>query len=265
MIYGNRNLGRSACTLAIAGAMLVLGGCAPVIDYHTQLFGAGEATCLDGKQLYFARSGYYDTYPQHGSREWLASGYYDRLVVEQSGLPVDTTGHDPVDFSEADPFPVSLPSGVTIPYYGRPAHQLTIKSDGTVGLGSSTPQGNESLTQHFNLRQISLLPVDATVAGARVTYSLTQESAVITFQNVHGNTVQCQLFFRGDQESDIAITYASVSTNTLTGAVGLSNDQGSPPGVSYIREFDFVAESFVASNLCEDSVPRIWLQPPATQ
>ena len=250
----------SALQIFIAAlTALTLTSCTAPIDYHTQSVDAGGATCLNGKQLYFARSPRYDA---QEPQLVLDFGYYDRFVRDQTELPVGTEGHEAVDFSMADPFRVPLPQGASIPYYGFPANMLYIGSDGTIGMGPGEPN-NATLRDHFNVRQISLLPVDATVAGATVSYSITSAEIVVTFDDVDGNTVQCQLFLSGEAQSEIAITYASVNANTLAGVVGLSNGQELPFGRTEIQETDFVGDRFVESDLCVDSPPRIWLAPPA--
>ncbi len=242
------------CTLLkVGGAILLLTGTFTgcilgfniLPEFHTQEFEAGQATRLSGKQLYFSAEDF-------RIEKFSRPAHYERIVSEQSALPVDPTDHLSIDFSLADPFELVLPEETEVAYYGWLYSRLFIASDGTIAFG--TPgTGNGNLTNHFSSFQLSLLPVDATADGGRVSYAIYEDNIVITFQDVGGNTFQCEFFLLGLQRHDIAVTYPNVGRNTRAGVVGLGTDErnyqlGNDAGLE-----DFLERSFVESDLLMDS------------
>ena len=229
-----RSMTFAAGILFLAGT---LSGCY-VEEYNTQRFGAGEATCLSGKRLFFD--------DRSNPQKSAPLPHRDRFVSEQTTLPIDPTEHETADFSQADPFTWALSSDIDFVDPESPFATLFIGSDGTIAFGAPGT-GNRTLIDYYSSFQISLLPVDATLGGA-VRYGIHGDAVVITYENVGGNTFQCELYIRGDRLEDIVFSYPMVGENTLVGVVG--NQSASPPG----GDLDvFVAITFVDSNLCEDS------------
>ncbi len=214
-------------------------------EYHTQEFEAGQATRLGGKQIYFTSESFY-------TEKLTRPAHYERIVSEQSALPVNPVDHQVMDFSVADPFALLLPEGTEVAYYGWLYSTLYIASDGTIAFG--TPgTGNGNLAEHFSSFQLSLLPVDVTADGGRVSYAIYEDNIVITFENVGGSTFQCEFFLQGEQRHDMAFTYPNVGRNTRSGVVGLGTDErnfqlGNDAGLE-----DFLERSFVESDLLMDS------------
>lgn len=234
---GHQCMKKAGTRFVTAGLLLtggLLSGCIQEFrDSNIQSFAAGEAVVLDGKQLYFTGNRlFFDEVLAEGDTKltpiWGQPPYWFRAVTEQSEFPVDPTEHTLVDFSESDPFYIlgSNSGNVPSPFLGT-----YIGSDGTISF-SEPGTGNGSFAEFFSSTQISLLPLDATVTGARVTYGVVSGLLVITFQNVDGNDVQCiqadnqtDTSFPGTGPigySDIVITYKQVSENTRAGVVGIA-------------------------------------------
>ena len=224
--------------------VILLPGCFPGFDYNTQSFAAGEATSLSGRQLYFNAEDF-------GTVKTSLVPHYLRFVSERTTLPVDPADHDTIDFSQADPFELTLPDGVYAAYFGEPYTTLYIGSDGTIAFGTRGT-GNGNLLDYFSSNQISLLPVDATVEGARITYAIYDYNIVVTFENVSGSTFQCELFLLGWQFYNIAVTYTVVSENTRAGVVGLADHHWLGHGEGGVE--GFLERSYVESNLTESTL-----------
>jgi len=228
--------GRCAQLLsAVLAALLaagVLSGCVRQYqDSNVQSFEPGGAVVLDGKQLYltYSRNAFDDVLANNGAKitpEWGYPPYYYRAVSEQREFLVDPAEHAPVDFSASDPFLIPGSDGdFPTPYSGT-----YIGSDGTISF-SEPGLGNGNLAEHFSTRQISLLPIDATVDGARVTYGVLPTTLVVTYENVGGSSVQFIMGALEEQQfsgfaafhpDDIIITYQQVSGDTRAGVVGIS-------------------------------------------
>jgi len=229
-----------AYLLIIAGA---LSGCELRQEHNIQYFEAGGATCLSGKQLYFGSPFLVE--------KSAPFGHYSRFVSEKTTLSVDPAGHETIDFSQADPFELALPDFVRFGYYRQWFDTLFIGSDGTIAFGSPGT-GNNNLVDALSSEQICILPVDATAAEATVRYNVNEEAIVITYENIGGNTFQCELFLHREQRNEIAITYPVVSENTRAGVVGIPDPLLTPDRLDELRE----------SVLCENS-PLNPLAPPS--
>lgn len=233
---------------SVAAAMLAaatLAGC-PAPELHTQVL--TNPNTIDGKQLYFIPT---DTEKRAGDQ------FYSRTVVTENseGLPFlevqDTSGHTAIDFTNGDPAQIDLSEPVF--YYGALYSTLFVGSDGTIGFGVAGG-GNDTLANHFAHPQISLLPVDATLAGSDVTWAEFGDSVFITFENitiaeVTGNSFQAEFRKTRGIDGDIALTYPVV-TPLATGIVGLSN--GQLEGLTADQQATFL-NGFVNSNLNQDS------------
>tara|TARA_R110001592_G_scaffold112419_1_gene310660 strand:- start:360 stop:1097 length:738 start_codon:yes stop_codon:yes gene_type:complete len=206
--------------LVVLGVFLTIlfPGCLPKVDYQTQSFDIGEASVLSGKQLRFIARDFIV------EKRSLTPGY-SREIFDQTSLPTDPTNHQHIDFSQSDPFALSLPSSSEFAYFGRLHADLFIGSDGTISFGGQGT-GNSDLVGFFLSDQISLLPVDATVEGSATSYALFEDGIIITYQNVNGNTFQCELDLGANQRFNITITYAVVDGNTRAGVVGLADSIG---------------------------------------
>ena len=253
-----RRVGRAGNRARLLGIILVIGlssGCyREYRDSNVQSFEPGEAVVLDGKRLYFTRSqdSFEDVVASSSSKLtpiWGAQPYYYRAVSEQREFLVDPSDHKPVDFSSSDPYgiPGSGTSNFPSNFFGT-----YVGSDGTISF-SWPGQGNGDLVAHFSSQQISLLPIDATVGGARVTYEAISDMFVVTFENVSGNSMQFIMFAGYSEEArppgldgfhpdDIIIIYQAVSEDTRAGVVGISGGgiwDTSPQGLEdFFEEFN---------------------------
>lgn len=189
-------------------------------DYFTQDLNAGSD--IDGLALTFT--------PNNGP------SFYEETVRNISNFPVDVDTADttPLDFSiYGDPIRAGLFGDEKVSFYGVEYDELFISSDGWVSFGEpgNTPA---TLGDHFAKPQISLLPVDATAAGAKVTYLQESDKLVITYENVptagapgFNNNFQLELFFDGT----IEVAYKDVDP-AISGVIGLSvgaGQNGVPP------------------------------------
>ena len=209
----NKFSGISVAVALLAAATLA--GCplVPTVDLQTQNFAAAgdAATSLEGKQLYFMPDS--------------SESFYSRTVVDNiTALPVSTATHTAVDFGVADPAVVTLPAGSEINFYGTSYGTIYIHSNGTVALEAGAA-ANGTASGHFSLKQISLLPVDATTAGSAVSYQVAANAVTVTFENVGGSSFQGEFFISGATEDDIALSYPTIDAAVAAGVVGFSRGQ----------------------------------------
>jgi hypothetical protein len=177
-------------------------------DYFTENISNGGD--LEGLALLFT--------PNNGP------SFYDATKSEITEFPTDPTGAFALDFGIfGDPVRAGLFGDEKVSFYGVEYDELFISSDGWVSFGEA---GNTPLTlgDHFAAPQISLLPVDATAAGAKVSYLQESDKLVITYENAptagapgFGNNFQLELFFDGT----IQTSYLDVDP-AIAGVVGLS-------------------------------------------
>jgi hypothetical protein len=239
-LYGiGARTGRLVHFVRLLGIMLLtsLGpGCTVQYqDSNVQAFAAGEAAILDGKQLYLTRErARFDNVLAAGEKitaPWGEPPYYYRAVTEQSDFLVNPTDHETIDFTVSDPFLVpgtvnDMPEPWN--FFDLPVY---VGSDGTIAFGEPGA-GNATLGDHFSTQQVSLLPLDASLEGARVSYALLSNMLVITYENAGGNSVQfimAELYERPEMPGlgrlewdDIVITYREVSESVRPGVVGIS-------------------------------------------
>lgn len=183
-------------------------------DYFTENITAGGD--LEGLALTF--------------RESNGPSFYEQTKTAITGFPTDISGEDTLglDFGLfGDPIRAGLFGDETVSFYGVEYDELFISSDGWVSFGT---EGNSpsTLGGHFAAPQISMLPVDATAAGAKVSYLQEADKLVITYEDVptagapgFDNNFQLELFFDGT----IQISYLDVDP-VISGVVGLSVGNG---------------------------------------
>jgi hypothetical protein len=227
----------SGISVAVAVlAAATLAGCPPVqtVDNNSQDFAAGgAATSLAGKQLYYMPDG--------------SVSFYSRTVQDITALPVDAAAHTVVDFTVADPSAVNL-AAPGVSFYGVDYQTLWIGSDGTVSFGAPGA-GNGNLTDHFTSTQISLLPVDATVAGSTVSVDVAANAVTITFV-VGGDSIQLELFTAGGVADDIAVAYPALGADA-GGVVGMAN--GQLAGANAAQQDAFFEEFGTGSDLATNN------------
>ncbi len=205
-------------------------------DYFTQAFAPGQVD-IDGLELTFTPNG--------------GPSFYEATqdeITEFSTDPEDGRAF-PLDFGAfGDPVKAGLFGDATVSYYGEEYDTLYISSEGWVSFGEP---GNNPTTadDHFEVPQISGLPVDATQAGSVVSYQQDDEKLTITYENAptkgvpgFGNNFQLNLFFTGE----ITTGFLDVDP-ALSGIIGLSNGQGS----SGTAPSDFVPSDFTEYNTGE--------------
>ena len=183
-------------------------------DYFTENITAGGG--LEGLALTF--------------RESNGPSFYEQTKTEITDFPTDISGEDTygLDFGLfGDPIRAGLFGDATVPFYGTDYDELYISSDGWVSFGE---EGNTPTTlgDHFAAPQISLLPVDATAAGAKVSYLQEADKLVITYENAptagapgFNNNFQLELFFDGT----IQMSFLDVDP-VISGVLGLSVGAG---------------------------------------
>jgi len=202
-------------------------------DYFTQAFAPGQVD-IDGREFTFA--------PNGGPSFYEAS---QSEIDEFSTDPSDGRAF-PLDFGAfGDPVKAGLFGDATVTYYGEEYDTLYISSDGWVSFGQP---GNTPTTadDHFEVPQISGLPVDATQAGSVVSYQQDDEKLTITFENTptkgvlgFSNDFQINLWFNGW----ISLGFLNVDP-ALSGIIGLSNGQGAFGSAP----LDFVPSDFSGYN-----------------
>ena len=240
----------SGYTVAVAMlAATTLAGCPRGEELHTQ--DLASASVLDGKQLYFI--------PSDTENKRLGDAFYVRIVQDlptPGQLPSPTAGDQVVEFPEGGGS-VAIALDEPVMYYGAWYDSISIGSDGTVGLGQAGG-GNDTLEEHFASPQVSLLPINATLAGTEVTVSQDADEVVVTFDNVvigtdtdftTDNAFQVEFFKTRGIDGDIAISYANVSAQG-SGIVGLSNGQLAGATEAEIASF---LRGFKDSNLTVDA------------
>lgn len=205
-------------------------------DYFTQAFAPGQVD-LDGLALDFTPNG--------------GPSFYAATQSEIDEFPTDPSDGRgfPLDFGAfGDPVEAGLFGSATVSYYGEEYDTLFISSDGWVSFGEP---GNSPVTvdDHFEVPQISGLPVDATQAGSVVSYQQDEEKLTITYENSptkgvpgFGNNFQIQLFFNGR----LQLSFLDVDP-ALNGVVGLSNGAGANGSAPN----DFVPSDFSEFNTGE--------------
>ena len=203
---------------SVAAAMLAaatLAGCPTVPELHTQeLTGSNE---LNGKQVYFIpvddakRAGY---------------GDYARFVNAQEGLTVSADDHAAIELDTV----VEL--GEPLLFFGEFYNNIVVSANGTVVLSNDANAAagkNANLTEHFQSRQVSVLPVDATLqAGADVLFFQDGDQVVVTFEGVTvgdqtDNSFQVVFVKSRGVDGDLVLSYAKVNPTGTTGVAGLSD------------------------------------------
>jgi len=232
------------CAAAAVVAATTLQGCILPTPLHTAEFGAGENN-LQGKQLYFM--------PTPGDAA------YQRTVVDITQLPNDPTGDTEVDFTakQGGAVEVVLGLGNAVNFYGALIESIFIGPDGTIGMGEEGD--NSSLTTHFSVKEVSLLPADDVSTGT-VSYEVADGDFVtVTFDGVTAGggaaTAQAEFFINADQYGDIALSYETISTGAA-GIVGLSNGPLAGLTEEEINQFlaDFANQGPITQNTMTGTV-----------
>lgn len=229
------------CAAAAVVAATTLQGCILPTPLHTAEFGAGENN-LQGKQLYFM--------PTPGPAG------YQRTVVDITQLPNDPTGDTEVDLS-GGAVEVVLGLGNAVNFYGALIESIFIGPDGTIGMDEEGD--NSTLTTHFSVKEVSLLPVEALGTGT-VSYEVADGDFVtVTFDGVTAGggaaTAQAEFFINADQYGDIALSYETIGTDAA-GIVGLSNGPLAGLTEEEINQFlaDFANQGPITQNTMTGTV-----------
>lgn len=236
-----------SCTVSLISifAATTLSGCILSPDYDVQYFDIGGADCLEGRLLFF-------------SPEPEFTDSYIRQVSEQDEFSVNPNEHTPIDFNQSDPFPIELP--VPIHYNDKRIDNVYVGSDGTIGLGAEGA-GNGTLLEHFTTDQVSVFPLDASVAGASTRYFVSDDDVVITYMDAEGTQAQCHFMGLSQGACDIALCYPAIGTMSRGGVVGLPKPPYLGRGIAPFDPESFV-EGLQQSNLCVDSRPRLKAESP---
>lgn len=254
-----RRRGSVAIHPRLLGAILLIGllsGCyREYRDSNVQSFATGEAIALDGKQLYFTyqRSSFDAALGIEEAKltpVWGMPPYYFRAVTERTDFIFNPVEHETIDFTVSDPF---LLPGSDDPYSDFPTYYVGVYvgSQGTISF-QAPGAGNETIADFFSARQISVLPLDATTEGSRVSYSTLPNMLVVTFEDVEGSSVQFIMVVHSYEQvqlpgvgpvydDDIFITYRKVSESARPGVVGISWAYGegtNPASSEFIEHFN---------------------------
>jgi hypothetical protein len=224
-------------------AAATLAGCPNPPDLHTEVLESPNS--IDGQQLYFI--------PDDVAPKRAGDAEYKRIVsaTDLAALPNNPAGDDVIDFNGAASVAVAL--GEPIFFFGESYNTIHVGANGAVGVGSPSV-GNATLAEHFGSRQVSLLPVDASAAGATVTVGETDDFVVVTYAGItigetNDNAFQVEFFKTRGIDGDLALSYPQVAASA-TGIRGLANFQleGLTP-----EEIDDFVGGFRSSNLSADS------------
>lgn len=233
---------------SVAAAMLAaatLAGC-PAPELHTQEL-KGSNT-LAGTQVYFI--------PTDGSKR-VDDNDYARFVNQEAGLTVPVgAGHNPVAVGAVTEL------AEPIMFFGVFYNNIVVGANGTVVLSNDNAASvgaNGNLTDHFQSRQVSLLPLDAALQGdADVTLLESDDLVVVTYQGATVTVGEAvvnafQVVFQKSRgvDGDLIISYADVNPNGTTGVVGLSDAPLAGKSESEIA--DFLGRFGAGNNLGESS------------
>jgi hypothetical protein len=230
--YSDKEVAFNVATITISsngGTKTVTATVAP--DYFTQAF-APFTFDLENTSLTFTPNG--------------GPSFYEATKTEIDELPTDPAEARafPLDFNAfGDPVRAGLFGDDTISYYGKEYDELYISSQGWISFGAP---GNNPTTvdDHFEVPQISGLPVDATQPGSLVTYLQDDEKVVITYESTDDKLLltyqyQVELWFNGL----VNLSFGDVDLN-FSGLVGFSNGQGR----NGFAPSDFVPSDFSSYN-----------------
>jgi len=204
-------------------AAATLAGCPPREELHTEVL--ESASAINGQQLYFIPAVTDDL-------KRLGDPFYTRIVQElptAGQLPNPTDGGQVVEFVDGSAV-IALDEPVM--FYGVFYNTIVVGSNGTVAFGSAS-QGNDTLTNHFSSVQVSVLPMNATIAGTTVTVEQSDEAVTVTFEDVvigtdtdftSDNTFQVEIFISNGIAGDISVSYVKVDDRG-NGIAGLANGQ----------------------------------------
>lgn len=204
---------------SVAAAMLAaatLAGC-PAPELHTQEL-TGSNT-LGGKELYFI--------PVEGSKR-LGETDYARLVTDKETLTVPVTNaHTAVALD------VVTALDEPVVYFGVLYYNIIVSNNGTVVLtneGTAVAGKNANLTEHFQSRQVSVLPVDVTLQDDATDVTIFQDAdtLVVTYSGVKvgdevDNAFQVVFVTSRGLDGDVILSYGKVNTEGTTGVAGLSD------------------------------------------
>ncbi len=187
-----------------------------VPDFFTELFDSGND--LQGSLLTFTPDGSGDVYS---------------LCVESLvDLPVDPTGGTTLSLSDDDSEQVTLPTDLTVWFYGATYGSLHVGSNGYVTFDSGDTDYTESLDDHFDQVRISALFDDLNPSsGGTVSWKTAfgDTAVAITWDGVpeysssNSNTFQIVLF----KDGTLWLAYEQVAASD--GLAGLSEGAGVDP------------------------------------
>jgi hypothetical protein len=201
-------------------------------EFFTEAFNTGAD--LEGLALTFRPNG--------------GPNFYEATKTEITEFPTDPSdaAQYPLSFDTfGDPVEAGLFGGEAVAYYGQMYEKLFISSNGWVSFGTT---GNDPVTfgEHFETPQISGPGVDATDAGAMVTYQQDEDKLVITYMDAptkgapgSPNDFQVEMFFDGT----IQVSFLSLDP-ALSGIIGLS----SGAGVNGAQPMDFLPSDLTSVN-----------------
>jgi V8-like Glu-specific endopeptidase len=204
-------------------------------DFFTELFATGTND-LDFKQITFSPQGGVD--------------YYAACTQTIAALPTDPAGGTALPMSVSDTFvTVTLPVGVTVPFYGANYDKFFVGANGYITFVSGDTDASETYADHFNRVRIAPLFDDLNPsAGGSVSWKLTGDRVAVTWLNVPeatntgANTFQVEMFFDGT----VTMSYLAISAND--GLAGLSRGTG--------LSANFVANDMSALGICGPRAPR---------
>jgi hypothetical protein len=229
-------------------ATATLAGCPPREELHTEVL--ESASSINGKQLYFIPASTDDL-------KRLGDPFYTRIVQDlptAGQLPNSTDGAEQVEFSGNS---ATIVLDEPVMYYGVFYNTIIIGTNGTVAFGTASA-GNDTLTNHFGSVQISVLPLNLSLAGTTVSVEQSDEAVTITFEDVvigtdtaftSDNTFQVEIFVGGGIAGDVVVSYVKVDDRG-NGIAGLAN--GQLVGLSE-TEADRFLRGFSESNLSQNA------------
>ncbi len=186
-------------------------------DYFTELFDQGNND-LDNKTITFIPDS--------------SSDFYRACVEPALAFPTDPSTGTLLSLGDDNAVLVTLSGGAHVQLYGTAYSSFYVGSNGYVTFGGSDNAYEESFTNHFGKKRISMLfdDLNPTIAGATVRRQQFADRMVVSYQNlpefnaVSTNNFQLEMYFNGR----IAITYLNIAATD--GLAGLSAGTGVPAG-----------------------------------
>ncbi len=152
-----------------------------------------------------------------------ASGFFYSLSHKEAlDFPTDPSGGTPLLLSDDSYRSVSLSQGTKVSLYGISYTSFYVESNGYIMFESGYDDACWAPLSHFDNPRISGFFHCMISEAGEISWKQTEDRAVVTYDNVDGNSFQIEMFFNGV----ICITYLEMYSDY--GIAGLSEGKGIP-------------------------------------